>query len=123
MTNRRPMPARCYRRGHTGAGFHGDAGRDGADHGLAGPAAHAISTEVRQLEAATAQRPPAALTALVEQLEPGFRIQPNLARTVLSPVRWLPADRSRAGKVAALLPVGGSPPSSVNSVGHPAYRS
>ncbi len=34
--------------------------------------------EVRHIEAATAQRPPAALTALVEQLsEPGFASSPQ----------------------------------------------
>lgn len=52
--------------------------------------------------------PPAALTALVEQLEPGFASSPQSGedRSIV-PVRviWLPpADRSRAGKVAALLP-------------------
>lgn len=52
--------------------------------------------------------PPAALMALVEQLEPGFASSPQSGedRSIV-PVRviWLPpADRSRAGKVAALLP-------------------
>ena len=84
-----------------GAGVHGDAGRDAAGDGLAGPATGPKPRrEFDVLKLPAGNAPPTALTALVEQLESGED------RAVV-PVRvfWLPApDRGRVAKLAGLLP-------------------